>query len=102
MNHPLLTEPDALAGMLDDPNLRVLDATVFLEPAKTGYRAASGLDRYRESHIPGAAFMDLIRAFSDTSTGLGFTRPAPDVLGKSLGELGSAPSIRWWSTPRAT
>lgn len=74
--------------MLDDPALRVLDATVFLEPAQTGYRAVSGLDRYRESHIPGAAFMDLIRSFSNTDSGLGFTRPAPEVLAEALGKLG--------------
>ncbi len=87
----LLMEPDELAGLLDSAardTLRVFDCTVFLEPAETGYRAVSGLGRYREQHIPGAAFMDLIRALSDTSTGLGFSRPAPDELQQALGQLG--------------
>ena len=84
----LLIEPYELAGLLDRDDLRVVDATVFLEPAGHRYRAVSGLERYREGHVPGAAFMDQIRAFSDTSSGLGFTRPAPDVLGRALGELG--------------
>ena len=88
MNESILTEPRDLAVELPDPNLRVLDATVFLEPAETGYRAISGADRYREGHIPGAAFMDLIRAFSDTTSGLGFTRPSPAALGEALGRLG--------------
>jgi thiosulfate/3-mercaptopyruvate sulfurtransferase len=88
MSQPLLTEPDQLAAMLHNPATRVLDATVFLEPAETGYRAVSGLDRYREGHVPGAAFMDLIQSFSDTTSGLGFTRPSPAALGAALGQLG--------------
>jgi thiosulfate/3-mercaptopyruvate sulfurtransferase len=84
-----LTSAAELAGLQSsDPSLRVLDATVFLVPAKTGYRAESGHERYREAHIPGAAFMDLIREFADTSTGLGFTLPSPEALAQSLGALG--------------
>lgn len=94
MTAELLTEPAELAQRLGDADLRVLDATVFLEPAKHGYRAVSGVERYREQHIPGAAFMDLIERFSDTSSGLGFTRPAPDALAAALGELGVAPGHR--------
>jgi thiosulfate/3-mercaptopyruvate sulfurtransferase len=91
MSQHLLTEPEQLAAMLPDPSTRVLDATVFLEPAETGYRAVSGLDRYREGHVPGAAFMDLIRSFSDTTSGLGFTRPSPAALGAAIGRLGVGP-----------
>ncbi len=84
----LLLEADQLETMLDDPNLRVLDATVFLVPGKNGYRAESGLEKYREGHIPGAAFMDLVRTFSDTTTGLGFSLPTPEALGEALGAAG--------------
>lgn len=87
---PLLLQPEALAALGADDTLRVLDSTVHLEPAKSGFRAISGLDRYREGHIPGAAFMDLIRDFSDTSSGLGFTLPRPEVLAGALGRLGIA------------
>ncbi|MEZ5557269.1 MAG: sulfurtransferase [Pseudomonadales bacterium] len=91
-NPNLLIEPEALAARLADArasgNLRVLDATVFLVPAKTGYRAESGLEKYQEGHVPGAAFMDLIQAFSDTSTGLGFSLPTADALATALGALG--------------
>jgi thiosulfate/3-mercaptopyruvate sulfurtransferase len=87
--HPeLLIEPDELARSIDDPNLRLFDATVFLLPAASGYRAESGLERYREGHIPGSAFMDLIRAFSDTSTGLGFSLPAQSALADAMGKAG--------------
>ena len=90
MSEPLLIEPEALAEAMenDAAPIRILDATVFLEPAENGYRAVSGLERYREGHVPGAAFMDLIRTFSDTTSGLGFTRPSPADLAAALGRLG--------------
>jgi len=84
----LLVEANGLAAMLEDPDLRIMDATVFLLPAENGYRAESGREKYREGHIPGAAFMDLIRGFSDTSTGLGFSLPTPQVLAEALGTAG--------------
>jgi thiosulfate/3-mercaptopyruvate sulfurtransferase len=84
----LLIEPEELAARVGESGLRVFDATVFLVPAATGYRAESGLARYREAHIPGAAFMDLVRTFSDTTSGLGFTLPAPDALARAMGEAG--------------
>ena len=87
--HPeLLVEPDELASMLDAADVRVLDSTVFLAPAKTGYRAESGRPKYEEGHVPGAAFMDLIGDFSDTTTGLGFSLPGPGALATALGRLG--------------
>jgi thiosulfate/3-mercaptopyruvate sulfurtransferase len=84
----LLMEPELLAGQLDDPNLRVFDATVFLVPAGSGYQAESGLDKYRESHVPGAAFLDLIRDYSDAGSRLGFTLPAVDDLARAMGASG--------------
>ena len=80
MIETMLIEPEALQGELGNPTLRVFDTAVFLHPAKVGYRAESGLEGYRQAHIPGAAFMDLIKAFSDTSSGLGFTLPQIDAL----------------------
>lgn len=88
VNPQYLIEPEALASLLAEPDLRIVDATVFLVPAEKGYRAESGLGKYREAHIAGAAFMDLIKTFSDTSSGLGFTLPAPQPLGAAVGTLG--------------
>jgi len=92
VNPQYLIEPEALASQLARPDLRIVDATVFLVPAEQGYRAESGLEKYREGHIAGAAFMDLIRAFSDTTSGLGFTLPAAQPLGDAIGALGIANS----------
>ena len=83
-----LIEPHELATRLEAGTVRVFDATVFLEPAERGYRARSGLEDYRQAHVPGAAFLDLIQAVSDTSSGLGFTLPAAEELQNALGAAG--------------
>lgn len=87
-NPGFLTTVQALKGRLDDPNLRVLDCTVFLVRAETGYRAESGRAKYDEAHIPGALFMDQVEAFSDTSSGLNFTNPGAPALATALAALG--------------
>ena len=81
--HPeYLVTAQELAANLDAPNLRIFDATVFLQPAPSGvgYQAESGSARFQRGHVPGAAFLDLIEAASDTSTGLGFSLPPPSQL----------------------
>lgn len=83
-----LIEAEALAGQLGDPALKIFDATVHLVPAEKGYRAESGLADYEQGHIPGAAFLDQIRAVSDTSTGLGFSLPTPEALEAGLRAVG--------------
>ncbi|MCZ6709524.1 MAG: sulfurtransferase [Gammaproteobacteria bacterium] len=87
--HPqYLTKPAELTSRLEDSKLRILDATVFLTPQESGFRVESGRAKYDEGHIPGAAFMDLIGDFSDTTTGLGFSLPQPAVLATALGAIG--------------
>ena len=88
--HPeYLISVQELADGIDDPGRRILDATVFLTPAPTaGYRAESGQGKFDEGHIPGAVFLDLIRAASDTSTGLGFSLPPVAQLEGLIGSLG--------------
>lgn len=88
--HPeYLIELSELAGDLDNANRRVLDATVFLGRSPSGgYQAESGLAKFEEGHIPGAQFLDLIEAASDTSTGLGFTLPAASQLESLFRSLG--------------
>ncbi|MCP5027560.1 MAG: sulfurtransferase [Actinomycetia bacterium] len=87
--HPdYLIAPAELEPRLQEPRLRVLDATVFLVPAAAGYTAESGREEYDKGHIPGSAFMDLIQSFSDTTTGLGFSLPTPPAVADALGRLG--------------
>ncbi len=79
-----------LEAAINDPatQLRLFDVTVNLVPSSPGYRAVSGIDEYQRSHIPGAAFMDLARDFSDTSSGLGFTLPSAQHLQQAYQNAG--------------
>ena len=87
--HPeYLISPAELAADLDNPTRRVLDATVYLTPASRGYRADSGLAKFEACHIPGAQFLDLVEAASDTGTGLGFSLPPIGQLESLFRDLG--------------
>lgn len=55
---PLL-EAEWLASHLDDPNLRILDATVQVKLFPIP-RIKSGRREWKRGHIPGAAFADLL------------------------------------------
>lgn len=54
-----------LEGRLGEPDLRILDATVLLDP--NSWHANSGRSQWAQEHIPGSAFVDLIEEFSDPS-----------------------------------
>ena len=88
--HPeYLISSTELEARLDDPNLRIYDATVSLRPSENGpYQAESGEQTFQAGHIPGAMFLDLIEAASDTTTGLGFSLPAASQLETLFRSLG--------------
>lgn len=88
--HPeYLISPAELADDLDNAKRRIFDATVFLTPAPTtGYRAESGIIKFDAGHIPGAMFLDLMQAASDTTTGLGFSLAPIGQLEGLLQRLG--------------
>lgn len=87
--HPeYLISTDELDEYLPSPDLQVLDATVYLLPGEKGYRVESGKTKFVEGHIPGAQFMDLVKAFADTTSGLGFTLPGAEHLQGAIRELG--------------
>lgn len=79
----LLIEEEELVTIIDDPNLRLFDATVVLNPAA----AESGLDKYLAGHIPGSVFLDHA-AISDPNSNLMFTIPDEKTLGNAIGALG--------------
>lgn len=69
--HPeYLVETDWLHAHLDDPDLRVLDCTVYLpnyfdESAAQKVEIVSGRTNWEEGHIPGSIFADLITEIRD-------------------------------------
>ena len=67
-----------LAGILDQPNLRLFDCTTYLEYQPEGssvpYIAVPGRHTFEDGHIPGADFLDLQGEFSAEGTELRFMR----------------------------
>jgi thiosulfate/3-mercaptopyruvate sulfurtransferase len=78
---PTLVDPEWLEERLDKPDLRVVDCTVDLTyNNETGeMEGQSGLDDWKESHIPGSVFVDLIEDLSKTDDpDYSFQLPAPE------------------------
>lgn len=81
-----------LGEHLGDDDLIVLEASVYLEPARADGAHAefrSGLDDYeRRGHIPGARFADLFTQFSDPAAPFPFTRPTAAQFAAAASRLG--------------
>jgi len=79
-----------LASNLGAPDLRIFDVTVFLHPNPEGhgYRVESGRDRFGEGHVPGSAFLDLIKDLSAPDSRLPFMMPPAEVAAQKLGAAG--------------
>ncbi len=89
--HPdYLTSTSELAELIASgaDNLCVFDVTVSLVPNPPGYKAVSGFDDYQGSHIPGAAFLDLMEDFSDKESQFNFMLPSADYLQAAYRAMG--------------
>jgi len=87
---PPLTDVEALAAVLDDPALRLFDATVnLIRPPEGGpYTVQSGRAEYERGHIPGAGFADLAGPLSDPDSPFAFTLPSAERFAAAAGRLG--------------
>jgi len=87
-----------LAGIIDQPELRLFDCTTYLEPAPAGstvpYLAVPGQHTFEIGHIPGADFLDLQGEFSDQRTELRFMMPATAQLEAAFGRHGIGANSR--------
>ncbi len=81
MRDPLISTEE-LAGLLKEPDLRLVDASWFMDGRDA--RAA-----WRETHIPGAVFFD-IDAISDTTSILPHMLPTPEAFARAVSDLGVA------------
>lgn len=79
MPDPLIT-PAALAGRLEDPSLRLVDATWNLD-------GTDPRPDFLAERLPGAVFFD-VDAVADLSTGLPHMLPSPEVFAEAVGPLG--------------
>jgi len=77
-----LVSTDWLATHLDDPDVRIVDATWYMPQAGRDARA-----EFAEAHIPGAVFFD-IDAIADRSTSLPHMLPDAETFGRAVGTLG--------------
>ena len=72
---PLLVDGAWLEARIDDPGLRVIDASWYLPSENRDARA-----EYREAHIPGAIYLDLSVDLADPDAPVRNTLAAPDAL----------------------
>jgi thiosulfate/3-mercaptopyruvate sulfurtransferase len=77
-----LTAPAWLAQNLNNPTVRILDAT-FVLPGET----PTGWERYAAAHIPGARYFD-IKRIADTASPYPNMLPSPEQFAASVGALG--------------
>jgi thiosulfate/3-mercaptopyruvate sulfurtransferase len=91
-----LVATDWLAAHLGEPDLRVLECTVYLHPADVpgGYRVESGRGRWAQGHIPGAGFVDLQEELSARNTPLRFMMPPASQFAEAMGRHGVGDGVR--------
>lgn len=77
---------DWLMENLQADNLKVIDATIFFADPE-GEFIASGMDQYKEHHIPGAIFADLIQA-NEVEAEIPFTYPGSSQFIDYMKSLG--------------
>lgn len=77
-----LVSTEWLAGRLNHPDLRIVDATYHLPNLKRDARA-----EYAAAHIPGAVFFD-VDAIADRSISLPHMLPPPADFASAVGALG--------------
>jgi thiosulfate/3-mercaptopyruvate sulfurtransferase len=91
-----LIDTETLAGLIGDPNVRIFDCTMHLTPLpdNSGQQVTSGHADYLKGHIPGAAFIDLSRDLSDTTSPHRFSALGPEAFAAAAGRLGIGDGAR--------
>lgn len=91
-----LVETDWLAAHMGEPDIRVLECTVYLHPADVpgGFRVESGRGKWAEGHIPGAGFADLQEDLSDRHSSLRFMMPPGAQFAEVMSRLGVGDGVR--------
>lgn len=82
-----LVEADWLAACLGDPELRILDATVYVKYFPFP-RVVSDRRGWKRAHIPGAAFADLKKLCEPGKRAYTFTLPSSGYFAARMAELG--------------
>jgi thiosulfate/3-mercaptopyruvate sulfurtransferase len=91
-----LVETEWMAQHLDDPAVRLLECTAYLQPTDGPfpYRVESGRAKWAEDHIPGAGFIDLQEELSDRTSTLRFMMPPAAQFAEVMGRAGVGEGVR--------
>jgi len=81
-DNPFLIDAVELAACLDEPDVRVVDASWYLPDSGRDGRA-----EYLQRRVPGSVFFD-IDAIADTGSDLPHTLAAPEAFATAVGALG--------------
>ncbi|MFP6747801.1 MAG: sulfurtransferase [Alphaproteobacteria bacterium] len=103
-----LVETNWLEANLEDPNLRIVDASIVMTRTEDGaWVSSSGRDTFDGGHIPGSQFIDLLRELHDPASPLSFMLPSPESFAQAMGQKGIgdghmvvvyANAVPWWAT----
>jgi thiosulfate/3-mercaptopyruvate sulfurtransferase len=86
---PLVVDGAWLQERLDDPRLRLLDATTHLTfSTDGGVELRRGRESYEREHIPGALFADLMGDLADPDAPLPITVPDSERFAAAMSALG--------------
>ena len=86
---PQIVTTEWLAERLNDPNLRIVDATTFMKPLEDGgITLSSGKESYQNGHIPGAVYADVMNELSHPDFDQSFTVPPRDYFIEKVTNLG--------------
>ncbi len=90
-NH-ILIEADELLTKINNPNIRIFDATIMfyigLSPEEIA-KMPTAHEQYLAGHIPGAVFFDHLK-FSDTSSPYEYMLATDEQLADQIGKIGIA------------
>ncbi len=92
-NLDLLVEPAWLEQHLDDPDIRVVDATVQVKLWPFP-RISSGRRNFKRRHIPGAVFADLLKISDPKAPRRTFTMPSADRFAAFMSKLGIGEGVK--------
>ena len=84
-----LISAETLAARLDDPKLRIVDATLrFTRGTHASKARADNYAAYAQCHITGAVFVDVERDIADPQSGLRFMLPSAAQFAETMARLG--------------